>query len=75
MSYVILVGVLFEGIADYRRWKQDNKVNGQVVTRVAGQQNEKVLSMELLVGDIILVQNDEMLPADCVLVSTDDPLG
>lgn len=34
VSWVILIGMLFEGLADYKRWKQDNRVNGQIVTRV-----------------------------------------
>jgi hypothetical protein len=28
VSWVIIIGMLFEGLADYKRWKQDNRVNG-----------------------------------------------
>lgn len=56
VSWVILIGMLFEGLADYKRWKQDNRVNGQIVTRVGWNgklEHNKVSSAQLMVGDVI----------------------
>lgn len=37
--------------------------------------NKEILSESLKVGDIIELHNDEMVPADVVIISTEDPLG
>ena len=61
VSWVILIGMVFEGLADYKRWKQDNRVNGQTVTRVNYDEklkkleHNKVSSAELMVGSVILL--------------------
>lgn len=74
------MGIVFELIADIRRWKSDKKVNNYKVETVY--QDEKGVikiqnstAQKLKVGDIIQMNNGCMVPADCIVLSTQDPLG
>ena len=74
------MGIIFELIADIRRWKQDNKVNRQQITKVDKDDKGNLIesnirSEQLKVGDIVLMNDGQMVPADCLLLSTDDSLG
>jgi len=57
LSYVILLGMIKEGIADYKRHKQDKQVNSQPVERLVSKggktELETVRSDQLKVGDVI----------------------
>ena len=75
VSWVIILGIIFEGVSDVRRWLSDNEVNAQKITIVTTDGNKEILSETLKVGDIIELNNDEMVPADVVIISTEDPLG
>jgi magnesium-transporting ATPase (P-type) len=74
------MGMLFELIADIRRWKGDKRVNNFVVDMVVQDSTgkitkEKSTAQKLKVGDIIQMNNGCMVPADCIVLSTQDPLG
>jgi len=80
VAWTMSMGIIFELIADIRRWKQDNKTNGQQIERVTkdskGQLTpNKVKSQQLKVGDVILMNDGQMVPADCLVLSTDDSIG
>lgn len=65
-----------EAVDDFRRHKRDREVNSQRYTRLgANQPPEKVPSSKLKVGDIIIVEKDERVPADLVLLRTSDKSG
>ena len=36
---------------------------------------EKTPAAKLMVGDVIMLENECVISADCVVLSTDDPLG
>lgn len=64
-----------EGISDLKRYRQDNLANGQPAT-IVEPTDEKwttrtIKTMDIHVGDIIRVQDNEVIPADCILLSTD----
>jgi magnesium-transporting ATPase (P-type) len=73
------MGMLFELIADIRRWNSDKKVNNYPVQMVYDQGGklhyQKSTAQKLSVGDIIQMCNGCMVPADCIVLSTNDPLG
>jgi len=75
----IIVGMVYEGNADAKRSKTDAKENSHKITKVCivnGEiVNKHVLSEELLVGDIIKLENNEWIPADCLILSTGDASG
>lgn len=73
------MGMLFEFIADIRRWNADKKVNNYKVDMAysdGGKIQTKTSTAEKLnVGDIIKMNNGCMVPADCIVLQTNDPLG
>ena len=77
--WIILMGLLFDLLADLRRWRTDKAVNQAVVTKLLVKENQFVKQMvfteSLQVGDLIELENDQTIPADCIVVSTEDPDG
>ena len=75
----MVMGMIFEAVADLIRWDNDKRVNNYKVKIV--RKDRKILyekdglAADLKVGDIILLENECKIPADCILLSTDDPLG
>ena len=78
---VIIVGMVFELVADLRRRANDNKVNNQKVCKVSKNESDKTLqetettAAQLKVGDVIKIPNGTQIPADCLVLSTGDSLG
>lgn len=59
-----------------RRHRRDKEINSQKYKRLTGHnQAELVPSSKLRVGDIIIVEKDERIPADLVLLRTSDKSG
>ena len=58
VSFVIILGIIFELIQDVRRWLSDNEVNAQQVQKVVDDGDKKLknnqqLAESLKVGDVI----------------------
>lgn len=76
LGFVLLVTIFREAVDDFRRYQRDREVNSQKYRRLV--QNgglEMVPSSKLKVGDIIIVEKDERVPADLVLLRTSDKAG
>ena len=74
------MGILFELVSDHRRWRSDRKVNKYKVKRLHQTQPGKIERMDvdtqhLRVGDVIVLDHDNFIPADCIILQTDDPNG
>lgn len=76
-GFVLTVTICREAVDDLRRHKRDREVNSQKYTRLAGPNlpPELVPSSKLKVGDLIIVEKDERVPADLVLLRTSDKSG
>lgn len=76
LCFVLLVTIFREAIDDFRRYQRDREVNSQKYRRlVLNGGLELVPSSKLRVGDIIIVEKDERVPADLVLMRTSDKSG
>lgn len=76
LSFVLLVTICREVVDDVRRHRRDKEINSQKYKRLTGlNQAELVPSSKLRVGDIIIVEKDERIPADLVLLRTSDKSG
>jgi len=69
--------MLREALADLKRKREDDKANKQKSVRVlVGGKEEECLSMNLKVGDVIVIEDEHFVPADCfVLQSTRNDQG
>lgn len=76
LCFVLLVTIFREAVDDFRRYQRDREVNSQKYRRLTLSGGlESVASSKLRVGDIIIVEKDERVPADLVLVRTSDKSG
>lgn len=80
VAYTILAGVFFEFLADLKRRKNDYKINNTLVKKLHIDQNGNILSeetksSELKVGDVILIENNSQIMADCLLLYANDKNG
>lgn len=76
LGFVLTVTIFREAIDDFRRYQRDREVNSQKYRRLMQSGHlEMVPSSKLKVGDIIIVEKDERVPADLVLLRTSDKSG
>ncbi|XP_063989984.1 probable phospholipid-transporting ATPase IIA isoform X1 [Diachasmimorpha longicaudata] len=77
LCFVLAVTVCREAVDDFRRYKRDKEVNGQKYKRlVRGSDTpELVPSSKLKVGDMIIVEKGQRVPADLVLLRTTEKSG
>ena len=76
----MMLGMLFELIADLKRYKADKKQNEYLVERMFLSTDKKVehkmeRSDEIKVGDIMKLQNNKIIPADVLVLSSGDENG
>ncbi|XP_055637865.1 probable phospholipid-transporting ATPase IIA isoform X1 [Toxorhynchites rutilus septentrionalis] len=77
LGFVLAVTICREAVDDLRRHQRDREVNSQKYKRFASAEKppELVSSSKLKVGDIIMVEKDERVPADLILLRTSDKSG
>lgn len=61
----------YSGYEDYQRYKSDKQLNFESRTKVRRNGKfEQVTWSEIVVGDIVMVEEGEMFPADLILISS-----
>ncbi|XP_066259510.1 probable phospholipid-transporting ATPase IIB isoform X1 [Euwallacea similis] len=78
LCFVLFITICREAIDDLRRHKRDQEVNNQKCKRLLKDRNkpfEIVAAHKLKVGDVIIVDKDERVPADLVLLRTSENSG
>ncbi|KAF9762499.1 putative phospholipid-transporting ATPase IIB [Nosema granulosis] len=72
---VLMISLLKEGYDDYKRFERDKALNNQSYIRYEKGKFVRIKSSDIRVGDIILLQKNERVPADMVLLKTADYSG
>ncbi|XP_065168811.1 probable phospholipid-transporting ATPase IIB isoform X2 [Atheta coriaria] len=78
LCFVLFVTICREAVDDLRRHRRDQEVNSQRCTRLTNNPDklyETVAASKLRVGDLIIVDKDERIPADLVLLRTSEKSG
>lgn len=75
LSAVLLVTMLKEALADFRRYQRDQEANSQMYRRMAGGQFESIPSSAIRVGDILMLEKGQRIPADVVLLRAHESSG
>ena len=78
---ILFLGILKEGLSDYKRTKMDKLVNGvehQRVVKVVNlnksetpsysYETETIHCQDIQVGDLIILKDNMVVPADCLLI-------
>lgn len=91
LGFVLTVTLIREAVDDIRRWRRDQEVNGQMYrklvspttvvkpgtaqTSACGTTTTAVTSARIRVGDLLLVEKDQRVPADMVFLRTTESSG
>ncbi|XP_012286007.1 probable phospholipid-transporting ATPase IIB [Orussus abietinus] len=77
LGFVLTVTICREAVDDYRRYKRDKEVNAQKYYRLLKDRAtpELVSSSKLRVGDLVIVDKGQRVPADLVLLRTTEKSG
>eukprot|EP00698_Gefionella_okellyi_P009875 TRINITY_DN2532_c0_g2_i1.p1 TRINITY_DN2532_c0_g2~~TRINITY_DN2532_c0_g2_i1.p1 ORF type:complete len:1126 (-),score=220.66 TRINITY_DN2532_c0_g2_i1:130-3507(-) len=75
LLFVLGVSAIKEAIEDYRRYREDERVNNLPMEVIVGAIAVTIPSREIQCGDIVKVKNGQMIPADLVLMASSHPEG
>eukprot|EP00760_Papus_ankaliazontas_P008922 PhM_4_TR13946/c0_g2_i1/m.5256/K14802/DRS2, ATP8A; phospholipid-transporting ATPase len=70
LIFVLLVAAVKDGFEDYQRHVQDDVANSMPTVVIRQGVRTQVRSQDVVVGDILLLENDKEVPADAVLLGT-----
>ncbi len=75
-ALVLLAGMIKEGIEDYKRHAADRIINNRPFTTIGPDGLPLIRrSEDLVVGDFVVLQQNQEVPADCVVMATSDSDG
>lgn len=77
LALVLLITMVKDAYLDYLRHKSDNEINNRV-TRLwndEAQDFQPIFWKDLKVGNILYLEQDDQIPADCVLLYTSEKAG
>ncbi|ELA42888.1 phospholipid-translocating P-type ATPase, flippase [Vittaforma corneae ATCC 50505] len=72
---IFMITVLREAIDNYSRYLRDKEINMAQYKKLKGKDFAKVESQKIKVGDIILIEKGQRVPADCILLKSEDNSG
>lgn len=75
LCLVLTITIIKEAYDDYKRHLRDRDANSQRYTRLTQRGTQQVPSSELHVGDVIVLEKDQRVPADLVLLRTHEKTG
>ncbi|KAI9317371.1 phospholipid-translocating P-type ATPase [Zopfochytrium polystomum] len=75
LAFVLAVTIGKEALDDYKRYKRDKEANSQLYRKLTPQGAESIPSSQIRVGDLIYISKDQRVPADCILLRTEDASG
>eukprot|EP01113_Clastostelium_recurvatum_P044997 TRINITY_DN7661_c0_g1_i3.p1 TRINITY_DN7661_c0_g1~~TRINITY_DN7661_c0_g1_i3.p1 ORF type:complete len:1183 (+),score=311.41 TRINITY_DN7661_c0_g1_i3:100-3648(+) len=75
LIFIFAVSAIKEAFDDWNRMIRDKKANERTYQVVRGTTTEEIKSMDIRVGDILLLNNNEEIPCDVVVLSSSDPDG
>ena len=77
LAFVLMLTMAKEGYDDYHRYQRDKVMNLKPYKKIDQQSKMTVecRAQDLRVGDIVVVESNERVPADLVLLYTTDKAG
>uniref|UniRef100_A0A2K6R2Z4 Phospholipid-transporting ATPase n=1 Tax=Rhinopithecus roxellana TaxID=61622 RepID=A0A2K6R2Z4_RHIRO len=74
-GFVLAVTVIREAVEEIRCYVRDKEVNSQVYSRLTARGTVKVKSSNIQVGDLIIVEKNQRVPADMIFLRTSEKNG
>ena len=74
--FVLTVSVIREGIEDFRRYRSDKKINMATFMKLLPKGDFRdIQSKDIMVGDILLIKENDAFPADMILLKSSGGLN
>uniref|UniRef100_A0A8D1EVP2 Phospholipid-transporting ATPase n=1 Tax=Sus scrofa TaxID=9823 RepID=A0A8D1EVP2_PIG len=74
-GFVLAVTIIREAVEEIRCYLRDKEVNSQVYSRLTARGTVKVKSCSIQVGDLIIVEKNQRVPADMIFLRTSEKNG
>ncbi|XP_033623031.1 probable phospholipid-transporting ATPase IIA isoform X6 [Fukomys damarensis] len=75
LGFVLAVTVIREAVEEIRCYVRDKEVNSQVYSRLTARGTVKVKSSSIQVGDLLIVEKNQRVPADMIFLRTSEKNG
>uniref|UniRef100_A0A8C9JNE8 Phospholipid-transporting ATPase n=1 Tax=Panthera tigris altaica TaxID=74533 RepID=A0A8C9JNE8_PANTA len=75
LGFVLAVTVIREAVEEIRCYVRDREVNCQIFSRLTARGTVKVKSSNIQVGDLIIVEKNQRVPADMIFLRTSEKNG
>uniref|UniRef100_A0A7E4UWR8 Phospholipid-transporting ATPase n=1 Tax=Panagrellus redivivus TaxID=6233 RepID=A0A7E4UWR8_PANRE len=75
LGFVLSITLIREAYEDFRRYLRDRIINNQKYKALSADGSYVVKSKNIRVGDVLLLQKDQRIPADVILLQTSDASG
>ncbi|XP_036372247.1 probable phospholipid-transporting ATPase IIB isoform X2 [Megalops cyprinoides] len=75
LSFVLTVTMIREAVDEVRRYQRDKEMNSQLYSKLTVRGKIQVKSCDIQVGDLIIVEKNQRIPADMVFLRTSEKNG
>ncbi|KAF6072933.1 putative ATPase phospholipid transporting 9B (putative) [Phyllostomus discolor] len=75
LGFVLAVTITREAVDEFRRFRRDKEVNGQLYSKLTVRGKVQVKSSDIRVGDLIVVEKNQRIPSDMVFLRTSEKAG
>uniref|UniRef100_A0A8C5J0F5 Phospholipid-transporting ATPase n=1 Tax=Junco hyemalis TaxID=40217 RepID=A0A8C5J0F5_JUNHY len=75
LGFVLAVTVIREAAEELRCYMRDKEVNSQIYSKLTARGTVKVKSSNIQVGDLIIVEKNQRVPADMIFLRTSEKNG
>ncbi|XP_063042011.1 probable phospholipid-transporting ATPase IIB [Engraulis encrasicolus] len=75
LGFVLAVTMMREAVDEVRRYRRDKEMNSQLYGKLTVRGKVQVKSSDIQVGDLIIVEKNQRIPADMVFLRTSEKTG
>ncbi|KAL0962598.1 hypothetical protein UPYG_G00342300 [Umbra pygmaea] len=75
LGFVLAVTMVREAVDEVRRYQRDKEMNSQLYNKLTVRGKVQVKSSDIQVGDLIIVEKNQRIPADMIFLRTSEKAG
>ncbi|XP_055731938.1 probable phospholipid-transporting ATPase IIB isoform X2 [Salvelinus fontinalis] len=75
LGFVMAVTMVREAVDEVRRYQRDKEMNSQLYSKLTVRGKVQVKSSDIQVGDLIIVEKNQRIPADMIFLRTSEKTG
>ncbi|XP_056335587.1 probable phospholipid-transporting ATPase IIB isoform X1 [Danio aesculapii] len=75
LGFVLAVTMVREAVDEVRRCRRDKEMNSQLYSKLTMRGKVQVKSSDIQVGDLIIVEKNQRIPADMIFLRTSEKTG